>query len=216
MYQSKLEYLETFLTNERKKRFISILEQRTRYITVALEDVYHAHNSSAVIRSCDIFGIQDAHLIHSRLGKKLDGKISRGAQKWIDVFRYSSNQECLTELRSKGYCIVATSPYGSGYTPDELPLDRPFALFFGAEKEGLSADVQQQADMLVRIPMVGFTESLNVSVAAAILLNQLGHRLRASDMPWQLSEEEQLAIRFDWAFKSVRSAADVMSRYMVD
>jgi tRNA (guanosine-2'-O-)-methyltransferase len=213
MNQSKLEYLEGFISDQRKQRFLEVLQQRTRYITVALEDVYHAHNSSAVIRSCDVFGIQDIHLILSRFGKKLDGKISRGAQKWVDVQRHTTTTECLNTLRGKGYRIVATSPHGKGYTPDKLPLDVPVALFFGTEKEGISETVQNQADLLVRIPMLGFTESLNVSVAAAILLNQLGHRLRSSNLPWPLSEAEILDKRFDWTYKSVRSAQDVMSRY---
>lgn len=212
----KLKYLEEFLTEDRLTRFISVLAHRTRYITVAMEDVYHLHNTSAVIRSCDVFGIQDIHLVEARFGKRLDRKIAMGAQKWVDVHRHASSAMCLEELRKKGYKIVATSPHINSFTPETLPLDEPMALFLGAEKEGLSKDIMDAADMTVHIPMLGFTESLNVSVAAAILLNQLGQRLRTSALPWKLSEEEQWAIRFDWAFKSVRSAADVMSRYVAD
>jgi tRNA (guanosine-2'-O-)-methyltransferase len=212
----KLNYLEGFLTEERLGRFREVLANRTRHITVALEDVYHLHNTSAVIRSCDVFGIQDIQLIESRFGKQLDRKIAMGAQKWVDVYRHKSTTTCLEELRNSGYKIVAASPYLHSYTPENLPLDTPIALFLGAEKEGLSVDIMEAADMTVHIPMLGFTESLNVSVAAAILLHQLGQRLRASDLPWRLSEEEQWATRFQWAFKSVRSAADVLSRYKAD
>lgn len=212
----KLNYLEGFLSEERLGRFREVLANRTRHITVALEDVYHLHNTSAVIRSCDVFGIQDIQLVESRFGKQLDRKIAMGAQKWVDVYRHKSATTCLEELRNSGYKIVAASPHLHSYTPENLPLDAPIALFLGAEKEGLSADIMEAADMTVHIPMLGFTESLNVSVAAAILLHQLGQRLRASDLPWRLTEEEQWATRFQWAFKSVRSAADVLSRYKAD
>ena len=212
----KLNYLEGFLTEERLARFREVLKNRTRHITVALEDVYHLHNTSAVIRSCDVFGIQDIHLIEARFGKRLDRKIAMGAQKWVDVHRHKTSLICLEDLRKKGYKIVATSPHITSYSPDNLPIDAPIALFLGAEKEGLSSEILDHADMTVHIPMLGFTESLNVSVAAAILLHQLGQRLRVSNLPWKLSEAEQWATRFDWAFKSVRSAADVMSRYAAD
>ena len=212
----KLKYLEGFLTEERLSRFMSVIAHRTRYITVALEDVYHLHNTSAVLRSCDVFGIQDIHLVEARFGKRLDRKIAMGAQKWVDLHRHKSTKICLEELRNRGYKIVATSPHINSFTPETLPLDSPIALFLGAEKEGLSHEIMDAADMTVHIPMLGFTESLNVSVAAAILLHQLGQRLRVSNLPWKLSEAEQWATRFDWAFKSVRSAADVMSRYAAD
>lgn len=213
---NQLEYLEGFLTESRRSRFEEVLKNRTQYLTVALEDVYHMHNASAVIRSCDIFGIQQAHLIESRFGKRLEGKIARGAQQWVDVIRHKSSDSCFQALQAKGYRIVATSPHGSSVSPDELPIDRPLALFFGSEKEGLSSQIQEKADLLVKIPMVGFTESLNISVAAAILLYELGNRIRNSNLNWQLNADEILEKRFDWAYKSVRSASDVLSRYKRD
>ncbi len=209
----KLEYLERFISPQRLERFREILALRTRYITVALEDVYQMHNASAVIRSCDVFGIQDAHLIEARFGRRLDRKIAMGAQKWVDIHRYDSTDICIEALRKRGYRIVATTPHGDSHAPDQLPLDRPVALFFGTEKEGLSQRVLSQADAAVRIPMVGFTESLNISVAAAILLYDLSDRLRKSDIRWGLSEPEILGKRFDWAFKSVRSAEEILSRF---
>ena len=209
----KLEYLERFVSPQRLERFREILALRTRHITVALEDVYQMHNASAVIRSCDVFGIQDAHLIEARFGRRLDRKIAMGAQKWVDIHRYDSTEMCIEALRTRGYRIVATTPHSASYTPEQLPLDRPFALFFGTEKEGLSQRVLSQADAAVRIPMVGFTESLNISVAAAILLYDLSDRLRKSEIRWGLSEPEIFGKRFDWAFKSVRSAEEILSRF---
>ncbi len=211
-----MEYLEGFLSPQRLERFREILALRTRYITVALEDVYQMHNASAVIRSCDVFGIQDAHLIEARFGRRLDRKIAMGAQKWVDIHRYDTTESCIRTLRSRGYRIVATRPYGTSHPPEQLPLDRPIALFFGTEKEGLSEQVLGQADAAVSIPMVGFTESLNISVAAAILLYELSNRLRQSEVNWGLSQPEILEKRFDWAFKSVRSAEEILSRYQAD
>lgn len=212
----KLAYLESFLSPRRLERFSEILARRTRHITVALEDVYQMHNASAVIRSCDVFGIQDAHLIEARFGRRLDKKIAMGAQKWVDVARYDTTESCLETLHRRGYRIVATSPREGNLSPGELPLDQPVALFFGTEKEGLSKQVLDRADAAVRIPMVGFTESLNISVAAAILLYDLGNRLRNSKVAWRLSEAEILEKRFDWAFKSVQSAPEIMARYQVE
>lgn len=208
-----LEYLEGFLTEGRKKRFREILSQRTRYLTVALEDVFQLHNASAVVRSCDVFGIQDAHLIEGRFGQRLDKNIALGAQKWVDLHRYDSSETCVENLRDLGYRIVATSPHASSYTPLDLPLDQPVALFFGTEKEGLSAQLLAQADLHLTIPMAGFTESLNISVAAAIVLYDLTRRLKASGTPWQLSDSEILEKRMDWTRKTIKSADDIITRF---
>lgn len=208
-----LEYLEGFLTAERLSRFREVLVSRTRYITVALEDVYQLHNASAVIRSCDIFGIQDVHLIEARFGNRLDKNIAMGAQRWVDIHRHTSSESCVRTLREKGYRIVVTSPQHGSTSPEELPLDAPLAVFFGTEKEGLSDGLLRQADAAVQIPMVGFTKSLNVSVAAAIVLRELGSRLRKSDRPWQLTDEEILEKRLDWARKTIKSAPEIIAQY---
>ncbi|CEN37145.1 TrmH family RNA methyltransferase [Capnocytophaga cynodegmi] len=208
-----LPYLENFITEERKKRFSEILEYRTKHFTVAVEDVFQMHNTSAVIRSCDVFGVQQAHLIEQRFGKRLDAKIAMGAQKWVDTFRYDNTQHCMDTLREKGYQIVATTPHKDAYFLADFDISKKSAFFFGTEKDGLSELVLNQADTFLKIPMVGFTESLNISVCAAIILQQLTEKLRKSDVSWQLTEEEKMAIRIDWTKKSVRSIDDVMKRF---
>ena len=208
-----LQYLETFITPQRRQRFIDILELRTRYITVALEDVFQMHNSSAVIRSCEVFGIQDCHLIEARFGKPLDKNIALGAQQWVDAYSYADSLSCIKELREKGYKIVATSPHTDACLLDEYEINAPLALFFGTEKEGLSEEVLREADETIKIPMVGFTESLNISVAAAIILQQLASRLRKTDLPWKLSEAEKFEKRLDWTKKSIKHVADILERY---
>lgn len=208
-----LKYLEGFISEERKNRFKSILEQRTNFISVAIEDVYQMHNTSAVIRSCESFGIQTAHLIEGRFGKRLDKNIAMGAQQWVDIHRYSTSSEAISYLRGKGYRIVATSPHADSSLLNDFTLDAPIALFFGTEKEGLSQEVMKEADLFLKIPMVGFTESLNISVSAAIILQELSTKLRKSSIPWQLTKEEILDKRLDWTKKSIKSIEEILIRF---
>nr|WP_315126408.1 RNA methyltransferase [uncultured Capnocytophaga sp.] len=213
MNQKLLTYLECFITDERKERFLEIISQRTNHFTVAMEDVFQMHNTSAVVRTCEVFGVQQAHSIEGRFGKRLDAKIAMGAQKWVDVFRYDNTQDCIDTLRNKGYQIVATTPHKDAYFLNDFDISKKSAFFFGTEKEGLSEQVLSQADTFLKIPMVGFTESLNISVAVAIVLQQLTDKLRRSEIPWQLSEEERLLTLIEWTKKSVRNVKDVLKRY---
>ena len=213
MNQKLLTYLEHFITDERKERFLEIISQRTNHFTVAMEDVFQMHNTSAVVRTCEVFGVQQAHSIEGRFGKRLDAKIAMGAQKWVDVFRYDDTQHCIDTLRNKGYQIVATTPHKDAYFLNDFDITKKSAFFFGTEKEGLSEQVLSQADTFLKIPMVGFTESLNISVAVAIVLQQLTDKLRRSEIPWQLSEEERLLTLIEWTKKSVRNVKDVLKRY---
>jgi tRNA (guanosine-2'-O-)-methyltransferase len=208
-----LAYLEGFITPERKARISKVLEERTKYITVAMEDVFQMHNTSAVIRSCEVFGIQDAHVIEGRFGKRLDKNIAMGAQQWVDVMRYDSSNICLDTLKENGYRIVATTPDPDAANLNDFELESKIALFFGTEKEGLSEAILQKADGFLSIPMFGFTNSLNISVSAAIILQSLTSQLRNTKLNWRLSESEILEKRLDWTKKSVRSIDDVLARY---
>lgn len=209
-----LEYLENFLTPERKQRFQAVLRQRTRHFTVAIEDVFQLHNTSAVMRSCEVFGIQDLNVIEERYGKAIDKEIAMGAQKWVDVKRYSSNKACIAAMRERGYKIIATSPHEGSCMMDNFDVTEKAALFFGTERDGLSNDVLEAADGFVKIPMYGFTESLNISSSAAILLQNLSSRLRQSDVNWRLTNEEILEKRIDWARKSIKDIDFVTERYL--
>jgi tRNA (guanosine-2'-O-)-methyltransferase len=208
-----LKYLETLITPQRRQRFIDVLELRTRFITVAVEDVFQMHNSSAVIRSCEVFGIQDSHLIEARFGNRLDKNIALGAEQWVDTFTYSDSLQCIQKLREKGYRIVATTPHCESCLLEDYKVHAPIALFFGTEKEGLSQTVLDEADEAIKIPMVGFTESLNISVAAAIILQNLSAKLRNSNLPWQLSEEEKFEKRLDWTKKSIKHVTEIIERF---
>ena len=213
MNEKLLTYLECFITEERKERFLNIINARTNHFTVAMEDVFQMHNTSAVVRTCEVFGVQQAHSIEGRYGKRLDAKIAMGAQKWVDVYRYTDTQSCIDALRAKGYQIVATTPHKDAYYLNDFDISKKSAFFFGTDKEGLSEQVLTQADTYLKIPMVGFTESLNISVAVAIVLQQLTDKLRRSEVAWQLTDEERLTTLIDWTKKSVRNVKDVLKRF---
>lgn len=208
-----LAYLESFLTPRRLALYKKVIAQRTNYFTVAIEDVYQLHNTSAVIRSCDIFGIQNVHVIEEVNAKRIDREIAMGAQKWVDINRYTTTKECIATLKHKGYQIVATTPHDNSVEVKDFDISKPAAFFFGREQQGLSDIVLEAADAKLHIPMVGFTESLNISVSAAIILQQLTTRLRNSELPWELSEEEKLEKRMDWTKKIIKSHEKIIARY---
>lgn len=208
-----LNYLETILTDNRKERFLEVLQNRTKHFTVAVEDVYQLHNTAAVMRSCEVFGIQELNVIEERFGKRIDKQIAMGAQKWVDINRHDSVTNCIDTLKKQGYQIIATTPHEQDSTVEKFDISKPSALFFGTEKEGLSAEVMQQADGFLKIPMVGFTESLNISVSAAIIIQDLTNRLRRSDIDWKLTDAEILEKRLDWARKSIKDIKRIEARY---
>lgn len=208
-----LTYLEGFLTENRKQRFLDVLSNRTKHFTIAVEDVFQMHNTSAVMRSCEVFGIQELNVVEQRFGKAIDKQIAMGAQKWVDINEHSSSQACIDSLRLKGYQIIATTPHNESCTIENFDISKPSALFFGTEIDGLSDEVMQQADGYLKIPMVGFTESLNISVSAAIIIQDITNRLRNSDINWHLSEEEILEKRIDWARKTIKDIKNVEGRF---
>ncbi|MBT9188474.1 TrmH family RNA methyltransferase [Zobellia russellii] len=208
-----LKYLENFITEERKQRFLDVLKDRTKLLTVAIEDVYQMHNTSAVIRSCEVFGIQEAHVIESRFGKKLDSEIAMGAQKWVDVHRHKNTRDCIEKLKNEGYKIIATTPHNDSNLLEDFKIEGKTALLFGTERKGLSQEAIDMSDGFLKIPMMGFTESLNISVSAAIILQHLTVKMRATDLQWGLTEEEKAEKQLDWTKKSVRSIDDVLKRY---
>ncbi len=215
-----LKHLESIITENRKVTFEKVLSNRTRHFTVVLEDIYQKHNTSAVVRSCDIFGIQDIHIIENKYNSYVSNQVAKGAQKWIDFNEYNTEvyntQTCIDTLRSKGYQIIATTPHSDSCMLQDYDISKKSAFVFGVEKAGVSDEMMQEADGYLKIPMVGFTESLNVSVAAAIILNGLTTRLRDSDVNWQLSEREKNEKRLDWCKKTINNVDQIIERYYID
>ncbi len=208
-----IKYLEEFVTANRKAVFKQVLNNRTRYFTVALEDLYQMHNISAVVRSADVFGWQDLHIVQKKYEPKLSHSIAKGAEKWLDMYRYKDTLSAIETLRQKGYQIVATTPHTNDVNLQDFDIFKPSVFFFGVEKEGLSNEVLQQADVYLKIPMYGFTESLNISVAAALIMRDVTERLRQSDINWQLTEVEKEQIYLNWLEKSIKSIDLIKKKY---
>jgi len=209
--QKLLNFLLEYITPERNAKFEAVLSKRTRHLTVLLEDIFQPHNASAVLRSCDLTGVQDVHIIENNYVYDINPDVVVGSTKWLNLYKNNEQPyntiQAYEKLRSKGYRIVATSPHQEGYTPETLPLDKPLALVFGTEKTGLSDYALQHADDFVRIPMVGFTESFNISVSAALLLYTLSRRLHNSDITWQLSQNEKDEILLQWCRNTIKRVA---------
>ena len=212
-----ITYLEGFVTEKRKNTFKNILLNRTRHFTVVLEDIFQQHNSSAVIRSCDVFGIQDIHIIENKYHSKVSRHVAKGSQKWLNLNNYkedkNNTKDCLTRLKNEGYQIIATSPHNNTCTLHDLDISKKSAFIFGVEKSGVSEEVLINSDEILTIPMVGFTESLNISVAAAIILENLTNKLRNSNYPWRLSEKEQEILYANWLEKSIKNVDEIKNRF---
>ncbi|MBV1925345.1 MAG: RNA methyltransferase [Dokdonia sp.] len=213
METALLEYLQSFLTERRIGLFDKVLDERTEHFTVAVEDVYQLHNTSAVIRSCESFGVQELHVIEEVNAKRIDREIAMGAQKWVDVQRHTSAAGCIQSLKEQGYRIVATSPHKNAHRLEDYDVTQKAAIFFGRETEGLSDVVLDAADDFIYIPMVGFTESLNISVSAAITLQHLMTKLKASDVAWQLSEKALFTKKMDWTQKMIKDVDRIVERW---
>lgn len=212
-----LKYLESYVTENRKTLFQKVLAERTRHFTVVLEDIYQPHNASAVVRSCDIFGIQDVYAIETKYTNKVSRHVSRGAQKWLTFHKYNEDGNntaaCFEDLKNKGYQIIGTSPHYDANLLSDFDITKPSAFVFGAEKDGISDYVKEHADGFLKIPMVGFTESLNISVAVAIILQDVTTRMKKSEVSWQLTSEEQENLYFEWVQQSIKSVDKLTTHY---
>ena len=208
-----LNFLENILTDNRKQRFLEVLKMRTNHFTIVIEDIFQLHNTSAVMRSCEVFGIQQLNVVEERYSKSIDKEIAMGAQKWVDINRFESMSDCISTLKSKGYKIIAASPHTNDCLLDDFDITPKSAFFFGTERDGLSAEVIKNADIFIKIPMNGFTESLNISVSASIIIQNVMNRLHKSNLNWQLTENEILEKRLDWAKNSIKDYARIKERY---
>ena len=210
-----LDYLLGFLTENKIAKFEHTIQHRTKKLTIVLENIYQSHNASAVLRSCDCFGIQDVHVIENRYAFSPNPDIVLGSLKWLSLHRYqhpsAAISDCISNLKNKGYTIVATTPHEHDVNIQDLPVDGKIALVFGTELKGLSDEMLAMADSYMKIPMVGFTESLNISVSAAISLFYLSGKIRSETNDWKLSPEEALETKICWA-KSVVKTPDLIEK----
>jgi len=212
------DYLTTFVSETRKARFDEVISRRTDHLRVVLENVYQDHNASAVLRSCESFGIQNVHFIENRNRLRISDDVSMGSHKWLNIHRHNEKDnntvETLLALKAQGYRIVATTPHKNDCTADNLPVDKKLALVFGTELDGITQDVYDHADEFVKIPMYGFTESFNVSVCAALCLYELTTRIRKTVPNYLLNEQQKLDTYFEWLKNSVDKSDALISNYL--
>ncbi|MCK4664528.1 MAG: RNA methyltransferase [Bacteroidales bacterium] len=211
MKKKLIQYLSEFLTDKRFEIFEKVLDNRTNYITVVLEDLYQPHNASAVLRTCDCFGIQDVHIIENKNKYEVNPDIALGSSKWLNLIKYNkkgnNTLEAIKALKTKGYRIVATTPYNNDIILEDFDLKKgKVALFFGTELQGLSKLMLDNADEFLKIPMFGFTESFNISVSASIILHHLTYKLRNSKINRQINKEEKLDIMLKWLKESIKKS----------
>lgn len=212
-FEERLEYMTQFLTEERREVLQRTISQRTHYMRIMTENMFHPQNASAIMRHCEAFGIQQIHTVEDRCKFDPSVNIVRGTQKWVDVEHHATTADALTSLKAEGYRIVATTPHRCSATPESFDVTRgKFALVFGTEHAGISDEVIEAADDFLMIPMCGMVESLNVSASAAILIYMLSERIRQSSVNWQLSNEEQLRLLTRWTLSSIRDYEGILRR----
>jgi len=209
MSKELIDFLKRFVLEERYHNFQNVLNNRTRYITVVLEDIYQSQNASAVLRTADCFGIQDVHVIENKNVYQLNPDVTLGSSNWLNINKYKNKEnntlDTIRHLKNNGYRIIATSPHKNDVDLEHFDLSKgKTALFFGNEVNGLSDIVLENADEYLKIPMFGFTESFNISVSAAIVLYDLTTKLRKSDINWQLSDTEKDEIMLCWLKQTLR------------
>ncbi len=209
-----VDLMRPFLTEERLSTLQRAISRRTRHVTVVLDDIYHPHNISAVVRSAEAFGIQDIHVLQVENPFRPNMGVTKGSQQWVTFYRHTSIDGCVEELKKQGYLLLGADPPSKGHSSvpvAEVEPDRPVALVFGREKEGLHQELRDACDNLFHIPMTGLTESFNISVTVGISLYVLREKLDRMDRAvWGLSPEERAALLDEWSVRSVRKGAEVL------
>ena len=204
-----ISLLSGLITERRFDRIEKVLAQRTRYLTVVLEDIYQSQNASAVLRTCDCFGVQDVHIVENYNPYNINPMVVKGSDKWLTINRYNQSEnnslEAISRLKAEGYRIVATSLTEESVDLADFDIERgKCAIVFGNEHQGVSGFMLEHADECLKISMCGFTQSLNISVSAGIIISQLTQKIKNHVADWQLTDLEKTALRIEWLKKSVK------------
>ncbi len=213
-----LNHLLPFISENKASLFNRIIQDRTRYITVVLEDIFQPHNASAVLRTCDCFGVQDVHIIENKNTYEVNPDVALGSSKWLNLIKHNNKKNntlaAYKALKKEGYRIVATTPHKNDFMLDELELEKKTAFIFGTELNGLSQEAIDQADAYVKIPMYGFTESFNISVSTSLILHHTIEKLRKSEINWRLSDEEIIDIKLNWVQNVIKRSDLIVENFI--
>ena len=214
-----VEHLSRHVTPRRLRRMRTVLAERTRWITVVLEEIYQPHNASAVLRSCDCFGVQEIHVVEERNEFRVSRDVAIGAARWLDVVRWKAGEgaaigRCCDALAARGYRLVAATPAADADSVDDFdPSAGPAAVLFGTELEGLTEEALGRCGERIRVPMVGFTESLNISVSAALVLRELTRQLRMGAAGWRFGDAEREEVLLRWLRGSINGSDEIVARF---
>ncbi|QCX53861.1 RNA methyltransferase [Elizabethkingia sp. JS20170427COW] len=208
------EYMRGFLTEERLKKIDSYAEESSDFVLPVMENIYQFRNAAAIVRSVEACGFHKIIALEEENEFNPNARVSKGADTWMQIERLPKNIESLQKIRDKGYKILAISPEKDAVSLPDYKIEGPIALVFGTEKAGVSQEVINFADETVIIPMYGFTESFNVSVAAGICMYDLKQRLIKSDLEYKLSEEKKIDLKIRWAVNSTRSGEEVLNHFL--
>ncbi len=207
--------LKPFVSDHKQQLVEQITKKRTRHITLAFEDIDKPHNISAVLRTAECMGVQDLHFIKNQNDYQINPDITKGAAKWLTLHHHKDGkigaeniENAYEHLHRKGYKIYATSLGDEAMSLDELDANEKTAIVFGTEGTGISQEAATRADGLIQIPMAGFTESFNLSVSAAIILNTL---FRNDAGNWTLGDEEREELTAEWYRQIVREADKILT-----
>lgn len=208
--------LSGIINDDRIAQLEKVIEHRSRYLTVVLDDIYIPQNASAVIRTSECIGLQDIHIIEERNKHKTNRDIVKGSAKWVDIYRYENKDgrsECIEKLKQQDYRVVAMTLSEKSIPLEELPIDEKLALCFGCKETGLSKEIEDNTDYQVQIPITGFTQSYNISVSAGISLYYLMKKIKDTNQNWQLNKEEKEKLLIDWLSKSTPAGRALLGRY---
>ncbi len=207
-------YLQQFLTEERLRKIEHFSAQSSDFVLPVMEDVYQFRNAAAIVRSAEACGFHKIVALQKHNVFNPNLEVTKGADTWVEVEKLSARIESLKEIRQRGYKIVAVSPEKNATLLPNFRIDEPIALTFGTEWEGISEEILDFADETLMIPMYGFTQSFNVSVAAAICLYELKQKLVKTQTPHLLNDEKRLRLKIRWAVNSIRSGGEILERYL--
>lgn len=196
--------LRPLVTDARIERLRRVISKRSLRVVPVLEELIDPHNISAVLRSADAFGLARMHVIEGERGFRAAKRVSKGAHRWLDIRHHGTGRECIEHLRGDGYEIFAAAMEGT-IRPEELRSRPKVAVVFGNEHRGASEAMRSGADGTFAVPMVGFVESLNVSVAAAITLYTA-----RGDSPGDLDEAQRHLLMARFLMISVRDARRIV------
>lgn len=188
------------------------LDRRTDRFALVLDSVHDPHNISAVLRSCDAFGLQDVHVVTQNAPFKINREVSMGCDRWLSVHKWHTYADCRAELKKRRFRIFVADMDEHAVPIYDLPLDRPLAIVLGNEHSGVGREARERCDGTVKIPMHGFVESLNVSVAAAIIISTTVFRLRSSPHFKGLPVRRKEELWDAWLRRQVRAADRILAQ----